>query len=246
MRDAGIPEPLLGYRLDGVGGYVVGQDDDEDWLDFRERVLELAKYQPRIGIVDCNREAIRDLARWSPPRWLVLTGSVGTGKTLLIAALVRRLLTQQPDSTEDLPDESVPARTEDAWSYALSRGLASTLRRQPVPRIEYHRVDDLVRREALKLRGLDPAPTADAAKRPHVLILDELGLSERPTEAEARLVERILCYRADHGLTTVCASNRTWEELTMGERPLYGRRVADRLRAATSVELAGPSWRGAP
>lgn len=244
MRDAGIPEPLLGYRLETVGGYVVTQDDDEPWPDFRARVLELARHLPRIGVADTNREAIRRLAKWAPPSWLVVTGSVGTGKTLLLAALVRRLLVQQPDSVEELPDERVGARCQLGWDYAASRGLAQTIRRQAVPRIEYHRVDDLVRREALKLRGLDPAPTADAAKRPHVLVLDELGLSERPTEAEARLVERILCYRADHGLTTICASNRTWEELTMGERPLYGRRVADRLRGALSVELRGPSWRG--
>ena len=243
IRDAGIPDAMVGYRLDVSQGYLVTQEDDETPDEFRARIAGMRDGVKRIGVLDINREAIRELYRWRPPAWLVLHGPVGTGKTTLISALVRKLLEQPPDVIEQLPEERFAGLDDAAFDYATSRGLTKTLRRKAVPIVEYHRVDDLVRREAIKARGLDPNPTADAAKRPHVLILDELGLTERPTESETKMIERILCYRADHGICTVMATNRTWDELVGGKRPLYGRRVADRLKKPTEVALLGESWR---
>lgn len=125
--------------------------------------------------------------------------------------------------------------------------------------MEYHRADDVVDRERVKLRGLDDAPTRDVARvgirveqenerdvrrfdPTAVLLLDELGLTPRPTGAEAKAIERIIGFRADHGLCTVVATNRDLDEL-VGREGIYGRRVADRLRQALAVPLTGESWR---
>jgi DNA replication protein DnaC len=238
MRAAGVPGPLVGYRVDA--SYTVNQQAAESWEDFAYRVR--AHGRSVLGVHIGNVDAIRAVHRYERPQWLVLHGPAGTGKTLLMAALARKLLTGAADVVEDLPQDHVRSNNQVGWDYAASRKLTQTIRRKAVPHVEYHRVDDLVRREAIKIRGLDPAPTADAA-RVDTLLLDELGLPDRPSEAEIRLIERVLCYRADHGLSTALATNRTWEEL-VGRDALYGRRVADRLRRAEQVEVSGESWRG--
>lgn len=234
LRAADLPEPMWRYRFDRV----TVQRPNEDYAAFQAR----AKAERQIGASTENLGALRKVKDWAPPEWLVLHGPPGTGKTTVMAAIARRLLTSTPDEQVDLPARSYP--TELAEEFARSRNLHKALSRIPIPQVEYHRVDELVRRETVRMRGLDPHPTVDVAKV-QILMLDELGLTERPTEAEARLIERVLCYRHDRGLCTIVATNRSWEELTTGKRPLYGWRVADRLRTAVDVALGGPSWRAA-
>lgn len=235
LQAADIPEPLWRFRLES--NRVLVQRNNEPIEDFQARV----RADNRLGVATVNYDALVRVRDWSPPKSLLLHGPPGTGKTTVMAAIARKLLTSEPDEHVDLPVANYVDPL--AESYARSRGLHRAVSRVGVPQVVYHRVDELVRRETLKLRGLDPHPQVDAAKV-RILLLDELGLSERPTEAEARLVERIICYRHDRGLCTVLATNRTWDELATGGRPLYGKRVADRLRDATEVALGGPSWRG--
>lgn len=230
MLRAGVPEPLLHVDLQRV----VIQRHDETDEHFRARV----RRDHQLGVPVVNAGALARLRNWRPrdergrAQWLVLHGSPGTGKTTMLAALARKLLARPPERTE-VSTKAAP----------LPLPGQRTLRRARLHGALYERCDELVRREELKLRGLDPKPLVDTATDPRVLLLDEVGLAERPPESEVKLVERLICHRHDAGLVTVLATNRTWGELTDEEKPLYGWRVADRLRAATEVELGGASWR---
>jgi DNA replication protein DnaC len=231
LAHAGIPEPLRRYSLDQV----LLQKSDEPIETFRTRVLR----DGRLGVALVNAGALARIRSWQPrdehgrARWLVLHGAPGTGKTTLLAALARKLL----------------ASPAERWTNKDGGGRVSfagqrTLHRARVHGAIYERTDELVRREQLKARVIDPHPMRDAALEPRVLLLDELGCAERPPQSEVDLIERVLTHRHDYGMVTVIATNRSWEELTDASRGIYGWRVADRLRAATEVEIGGPSWRG--
>lgn len=233
---AGVPDPLVTFSLDAL----VEQGQIEPLDSFRTRVRNLQRQAPVLGVTVGQRQAYRELRAWRPPQWLLIHGPPGTGKTSMLAALARRLLTEQPERWEERCGRRTLVRTKPCW-------------------VEYHRVDDLVDRERVKLRGLDDAPTRDVAlvgarwehhgersvrtfDRSAVLMLDELGTAPRPKDAEVKAIERIVGFRADEGLCTVIVTNRDREEL-VGRDAIYGRRVADRLRGALNVAMTGESWR---
>lgn len=235
---AGIPDPLVIYGLERE--HLVQQRPGEPEDSFRHRVAEERTRAPVLGVGIAQTAAYRAVMAWRPPQWLILHGPAGTGKTTILAGLARRLLRVQPETRTERHGRPCVVRTQ--------RRI-----------VEYHRVDEILGREQVKLRGLDDSPTRDVARVGHrvvsdgertvheldpmaVLMLDELGLDERPGQAERRLVERILCYRHDHGLCTVIATNRGVHEL-VGDASIYGRRVGDRLRTALTVALLGESWR---
>lgn len=230
LSDAGIPEPLQRHQLDR--DHIVSQAHGEDLAAFVARVVaanqdaELRGGPFLTGVAGVNADGLRRAWTWAPPRWLVLHGPPGTGKSAWMAGLARRLLTRKPDEWRGPEGLSLPGQR--------------TLVRRTLPLVRYVRVDELCDRLRARWRG-DPNPTLDYA-RVQVLLLDELGADPKPSEVEIRAVEQVLCYRADRHLGTVIATNRGWPEL-VGDRPLYGRRVGDRLNQAIQVAIGGPSWR---
>lgn len=224
---AGVPEALCVYGLDALVEQRPGEEADA----FRQRVetQSMADARQKLGVRVGHRQAFRDLRAWltnaskKPRPWLILHGPPGTGKTTMMAALIRGLVDVAADRWEDRDGRRV-------------------LVRQPRPPVSFYRMDDLLDRERIKMRGLDESPVKDVARAPGALFLDELGLAPKPSEMEVRFVERVIGYRADHRMLTIVATNRDLAELA-GLDGIYGRRVADRLRAATAVALTGDSWR---
>jgi DNA replication protein DnaC len=220
LERSGFPTRLTTYTLEPKG--LVQQRPNEGHDAFRERV----KSTPGcvLGVSVSQVQSYRQLIGWRPPTGLVLHGPPGTGKTTVMAALARKLASVG----------------EDEWVKGPTG--RRTLRRAPSWAVEYHRLDDVVDRERVKMRGLDESPLKDVARTSAVLFLDELGLKPKPTEFEATLVERIVGYRSEHGLCTVVATNRDYWEVA-GDDSIYGRRTGDRLRQYTDVPMTGESWR---
>lgn len=253
MAVAQVPIPNRRISLSNL----LLQDTDEDWLSFVRRV----RHADSFGLARANLDAFNDLNRWSPPDrptnrdWLVLHGPPGSGKTLLLAALARKLLADVAERVQIIPDAELRVHFGKLTGEALERQLATVratgrdrrIRPGSYRAVRYVVLSELVRGEKRtwnpKHATQEDVVTLGGAMRVQVLLLDELAVDPTPAEVETRLVEDLLVAREGSQLLTVMATNRTPEELTRSKSPVYGARVADRLRAARWVHMAGPSWR---
>lgn len=225
---ANVPNHALHVRLDrdNLASQLGGETD--------EAFLERARRERKLGILAVNVEPLRLLYRFlatrDPLRNLLVTGPPGTGKTTWLGGLARRLLESSADEWREAEGRTGPG--------------ARTLVRRRAHEVEYHTVPELLARERLKIKGLDPHPMQDVAKA-RVLLLDELGVPVKVTKTEAEMVERIVMYRAEKNLPTVIATNLERSALQADRDPPYGTRVASRLHAYAHVPLGGPDWRAA-
>lgn len=252
LAQARVP---LSYRQIRLSSLLV-QVDDEPWPAFVERVRKMSGY----GLARANVAAVNALTTWTPPErpglsdWLVLHGPPGSGKTLLLAALVRRLVSDVATQVHTLSEAELlrafgkdPIEDNRAW-LARVRSLGRDRRIRPgsYRSVRYVVLPDLLRSERQSWSRHHATPedvaTVPGVKQIQVLVLDELATDKQPGDVECRLVEEILDHRADRGLLTLMATNRTPDEVR-GAKGVYGGRVADRLRAARWVHIAGPSWR---
>lgn len=237
MIRADVPEALIHYDLQRVTTQRIG----EDFVTFQERV----RHDKQLGASHANLAGLRQIRDWQPPAWMLIHGPPGTGKTTVLAALARRLLTIAPEEFVDLHvNHPQFARLDNGLqNFIAKRGTVRFGLPRTARTVAYARVDDVLNEERVRIRGFSDHPVRDIARGPSVLLLDELGLAEKPSQREVDVVERIIGERHDRRLATVVATNRTPNELCGGTRAIYGRRVADRLRSATHVELGGDSWR---
>lgn len=224
LRRAGIPERAIGYRLDRV----IAQKADEPLELFRAR----CRARPgMLGVSVTTASVLMQLSAYRPPGWVVIHGPPGTGKTTLIGALATKLLTLPPE------------RWEGSRPSEPCRPGARTLRRKRTTPIRYFDVGDLVDREIVRMRGLDNAPTVDAAKSPGILVLDDLGAREVGA-VEQKLIQRIVMFRHRYNRPTILVSNLEADQL-LGPRSVYGPAVASRLSEALELEVRGDDWRSA-
>lgn len=172
LREAGFPAAAIGFQLERG---VLEQSEAQKEEVFQRSVRAL--FGQRLGVLARNRQALQALQSWRPPRWAVVHGPIGTGKTTLLSALAYRLAKAPQTQWEEVPG---PARR-------LARVRA-------IP-VHYARVGDVVEQRGERLGAL-----------PGVLFLDDVGVRDPAPAEERRLVGDVLCQRADAGLPTVLAA----------------------------------------
>lgn len=245
MKAAGVPRTLRKYRFDRLEA----QGADEADADFVARIKGLARQgRHTVGVGVHAIEAVYELTEWRPGHGsLALWGPVGTGKTLLLCALVRQLCTPRDRTVEELRAEHpwLAGRSAAAIEYAVARGLNKVVRGGGgAGAVVYVTEAELAEREALSWKG-DPAPLYRITTA-NVVVLDELWQQEKPTKAEKQAVQKLVDYRYREGLPTLFATNADWSEVVDERSSPYGPRTADRLYEMTLgrvVRLGGLSWR---
>jgi len=237
---AGVPPRLRGYRLDNVR--VQGTDEDPGIF-----AADVLGQRDVIGVTLANWRTFQAVRGWKPTAGgLYLEGHVGTGKSLLAAALVTRLLVVEEAQRIEYDDAEIA--NIHGWDNveAVRRAKRDFYFRQTPPRQPLLITEtELMRRVHLSWSGdKDPLKRVSDAD---VLVLDDLGV-EGTHERVASSIERLICYRYDHKRPTFLTSNVPWEEIVDGKAPRYGARVASRMhQMITEVHvLGGLDWRNPP
>jgi hypothetical protein len=221
QHHAEIPELFRAYRLDRTDR-APAVADLSAWREELERRRPVV-----IGLHPGNFRAWQACAGWKPGSdGLWLHGPVGTGKTLLAAALGNRALMAWEVLTEEERRAYLPRRVK----YRRRKELPSS--------VAFAAVQDLLDRTRLSWSG-DKDPLGRIARH-QVLILDDLGAEGLPDwgrDAVARIVD--LRYRAR--LSLICTSNVEPGAL----RDQLGERTCSRLAALCRnvVPVRGPDFR---
>jgi DNA replication protein DnaC len=263
LRAAKVPGRYHGFTLRRAD--VLVQRPMEDAVAFQQRCSVASKF----GAFKENLDALQGIRTWlgctpdewfakPPRRWLVLHGPPGTGKTALLGAIARALLSVPPQVTVELPEKRLrhlhihaPRSGESLEGFqwrvdaAVASGLTTAKRQGRVPQVLYLDGDELQRRVSQGFgsnRGDERDRIEEEARMAEVLLLDEVGARATVTDHAFNLFGGLLKLRHNDDRLTILATNRTWEELT-GPSSLFGDAVADRLRSAQRVPLGGPSWR---
>lgn len=241
QRHAGIPQRLRHYRLDKIR--------HQGSAAHSAFVSEIKGTRGLIGLTaDCAPAylAIRD---WNPARQVsfFLSGGVGTGKSLLCAALATQLLQGAPRRWAKIPRHVLVERHgERAADIAISMGRDNVLTGSRRFSVKYTTEAELLRRVKLGWSG-DKDPLLKAYTECDVLILDDIGTATMGTDKQRAFVteqiERLVCRRYEDEAPIFMTSNLSWDELVTERR--YGARVSDRLREMTSDihSMGTQSWR---
>jgi len=245
LKAAGVPRILRRFRWDRSET----QDADETDEDFVARVKLLCRQgRHTIGVGIHAVEATYEPQEWRPGSGsLALRGPVGTGKTLLMCAAIRGLLTPKDRVAKTIPDHHpwLQGRSKAARTYAESRGLTTVVHGGGgIGSVVYITESELAEREALSWKG-DPAPLYRITTA-GLVVLDELWQSEQPTKAERQAVQKLVDYRYREGLPTGFATNAECDLRVDERQGPYGARTADRLFEMTqgrTIHLGGLSWR---
>ena len=237
---AGVPRRLQAYRIDRKRV----QHRDEDLGIFAHGVLG---ERDVIGVTSANWATFEAVRQWTPGKGgMYLEGRVGSGKSLLAAALVTSMLTvdelrRVEMSAEEIAEvhgwHNVEAVRESGRAFYFARHAP----RMPVLTTEA----ELMARVRLGWSG-DKDPLLQLSQA-DVLVLDDMG-TEGTHEKVVEAIERLIVFRYENELPTFITSNLAWERVSGGKAPIYGARVASRLKQmVTKIHvLAGIDWRDPP
>lgn len=219
----------------------IEQHEGWDFATFRDHCINLGV----IGVTARNAAHAAAICEWEPgDPWLYIAGPVGTGKTLLCAALANRLCGTgepvwrrwaecDPEKLRELygPDMAMGLFTGDGGHYYRPQGV----------RVAMLNERELHRRVALGW-AKDKAPLAQVAAA-DLVILDDLGTAVGVTEKAKDIIvdniERLVCARYDRGQPMIITSNVPLSEV----RGRYGARTSRRLKEMCTVHrLTGETW----
>jgi DNA replication protein DnaC len=239
---AGVPPRARAYRL--TRGRVRYQQAGEDIGTFAHDVIG---QRDVIGVTLADVKQVRTAGSWRPGRGsMYIEGPCGSGKSLLVAALVSSLLSIE--EMERIEHDDAELAEIHGWDYidkVRESGRDFHLRRAPVRTPVLTTETELIRRVKLSWSG-DKDPLKQLADA-QVLVLDDFGI-EGTKDIVVSAIERLICYRYDHELPMVLTSNLSWREIVHAKSPRYGARVASRLHQMVTERhvLGGIDWRSPP
>lgn len=227
QRAAGVPERYAEAKWDDA----IEQPAGWDFPRFRDHCLE----RKVVGITTQNAAHAAAICDWSDgDPWLYVEGPVGTGKTLLCAALVNRLC-----GGDRLVWKARPGVVSQGGGHTHAAGhyvRASAASVVMVTEREVHRRSDVVHRKD------DPAPLHQLMTA-SLVILDDLGTSRPKSEKDNQRIvdniENLVTHRYDKCRPMIITSNVQMSAL----RGKYGPRTSRRLKQMCQIHrLAKEVW----
>jgi len=198
------------------------------WEDMQKDFHEnIGKYMALVGIGKRHHECTIEnfdgpesvkKACWQitkRPADLFLTGNPGTGKTHLVAGIVRKLI-------------------GDGEIFKITNPNRPTAIFKTVPDLLLH-----VRATYGKREGKDEGGIVDTLSTVPILILDDLG-AEKPSEWAVSTLYSIIDERYREERPTIVTSNLSLSQIASQ----LHERIASRLSAGKIVKLTGPDHRG--